>query len=385
MSNYPYAADERYPDDEDHQAYLSEYNTRVYGVEPEWLTRHEAVAASDVTASGGQYSVDTDEAVLRIRRPDGSVTTVYPSAAWEATSSSLSAPPTPASPGAIVSQARRSALRTRDGAYLRTDLATSEGAVNWQVFRFDVTVPPSSARRVSLVWYGHGEPTAGHPTLVAWWSPSGSWTTLRNAMTGTDTEVGTSWLPGNATFCLRCHDNAPPLGVVMPSGVAAIASVWSTSGGDAHSARAGSGSSYLRPGFVTGMDLPCQACHDTHGNKNLYHLTPFPGDAVGVSVTTPNGMKAVCSGCHAGTVATWHGACIGCHSGWGHGGSFIDSPEAGGAAGYPNESSNCLLCHNHGSKSYVRSDNGRGVDERAQVLAYGDRECHYCHYWDTTF
>lgn len=389
MSNYPYPPEEHYPDDQDHKAYLSEYNTRLCGVEPVWLARHDAQQATGSAAKAGEYSVDTDDVKVVVRLAGGAVATFTPAAAWESSSSTLTVRPTPASPGTPVALGRISAVVSRDGTYLRSDLATAEGSVNWQLFRFDVAVPASSIKQVWFLWYGHGEPTAGHPTVVSWWSPSGgSWVTVRNAMTANDAEASTSRLVGNSTFCLRCHDNITPAGVVMPSGIATIASGWGTANGDAHSSRAGSGSTFLKPGWSPGMDIPCQACHDTHGGKNLYHLTSFPGDTVGVSVTTPNGMQEVCAGCHAGTPEQWHGECIGCHAGGGHGGSFIDSPEVVGPAGYPNRFSNCLLCHNHGSRSNVHSDYGRGVDERAQVewyRAHGDPECHPCHTWDTTF
>ncbi len=382
MSNYPYGADEHYPDDPEHVAYLAEYNTRWCNVEAPWLTRHEPVTSAEDAASG-PFSIDTDIVALVVKRAGGVVTTLTPVAAWESVTSTATSLPTIGAPGTAVPGARLSAVHIQDGTHLRTDLATAEGAWNWQVFRFDPAEVGGQYSGLTLLWRGHGEPTANHFTRVAHWDPaSDTWMTLRNAQTASDVSVGKTWLTGASTLCLRCHDGAPPPGVVFPSGVFDVGSTWSTATGDAHGPRDGSGWVALRTGFTTNMDLPCSACHDAHGNRNLYHFTPFPGEAVNVSVTNGNSMKYVCAGCHAGSVANWHAECVSCHAYGGHGDAAIDSPETWTAYNYPNETSDCTLCHNHGSRSNVNSDNGRGVDERAR-RSTGD--CHYCHYWDTTF
>jgi len=123
--------------------------------------------------------------------------------------------------------------------------------------------------------------------------------------------------------------------------------------------------------------MPCGACHESHGNGNDYHIASQV-NGVDVTITNGNSYKTLCAACHTGTVLNWHQECITCHAwGLGHGNS-VDSPETNTNVGYPNATSDCSLCHNHGSRSNVGSVDDIGVD---------DPTCseHYCHSYGNTF
>ena len=83
----------------------------------------------------------------------------------------------------------------------------------------------------------------------------------------------------------------------------------------------------------------------------------------------------LCAGCHTGTVADWHQPCIDCHADWDGHGNSLNSPETSTEDGYPNDSSNCTLCHTHGSRTNVGSIGNVGLDDD------GCSE-HHCHdFW----
>ena len=442
MSNFPYPEDEQYPDDVEHQEYLREWNTRVVAgqVQTEaapsatvaagdpvsslrawagglWrrllavvrpasrrdaartarivratgkaatfgrMTRHTAVPASRQAAQPSgttHYSVNTDLLTISGVRTNAARLIKTAAQGWASDGSAV--PPVPASPGAEISSGDLAKTGAADADYWITDSATADREWNWQVARFRLN--PADIGQMNdfqVSWRGHGEPTAGYGTRIAIWDPSSSswvWLHTRTAQ-GTDVTLG--FIEGStpASFCLKCHDGTPPSGVVLPSGITNVGATWgSGAGADLHGARASATANVQAP-LARGMSVPCVSCHDPHGNGNLYHVAESVNGRTGIAATSGNSMQQLCVACHSGSVNDWHAGCISCHNGWNHGDAAVDSPETGTAANYPNASSDCTLCHNHGSKSSVGSDYGRGVDESASACSE-----HYCHDYDTTF
>lgn len=401
MSQYPYPSGEHYPDDAAHTAYQAEWNTRVKGgtaaqaarmalvQRASFKVRHYSTPVVSTVVAAGPYSVDTDRASLEVAFPGAAPQTVSAAAAWESTTTGLGVKPTPAAPGTPVSASRLASATTDNGVYLRTDLTTADRAVNWQVLKFDLSAMPATKKTVTVRWNGHGEPTTGYTTRVAVWNPqAAAWAEIRGADTASDADAATIFSPSVSTFCLRCHDGAPPAGVTVPSSVTNVNATWAT---EFHGGAAGAGfGGTIKSPYRRGNEaIGCNVCHDSHGNDNLYHLATTVNGTSGISVKTPQQMTNLCVACHAGTVTQWHQGCIDCHAWGGHGSAWVNSPEVTAPTGYPNASSNCQLCHNHGSKSSVGSDNGTGVNEWARIVAdpsYGTTYgCHGCHGWTTTF
>ncbi|MBE0475547.1 MAG: hypothetical protein IBX62_00370 [Coriobacteriia bacterium] len=454
MSNFPYGEDEHYPDDEEHLAYLAEWNTRVVDEDDamagstssasavgavgegrdapslwqlvfgrtwgelmddvaapateETLADDDAVlppsetetpAAETSVAGAGEgewpdtvehYSLNTDRLVLAGVRTSASQLVITPVQGWESEGSATA--PTPSAPGSEVAEGVLTRVGVADEQYWRTDLASSDRRWNWQVARFRITPEEIGALKdFRVLWTGYGEPTPGYATKVAIWDPATTswvWLHTRDALGAT---ANLAYFEGGTpdSFCLACHDGSTPEGVTLPSGVTNIGANWgATSKADFHGARAGTGYSGstggMAPPYRRGMAaLPCVTCHDPHGSGNLFHIADNVNERTGIVAVSGNGMKDLCYACHTGTVDQWHKECLDCHNGgWGHGDVYVDSPETYGGQNYPNANSDCRLCHNHGSKSNVHSDGGRGVDEREQIPSWCD---HYCHHWDTTF
>lgn len=402
MSAYPYALPEHYPDDAAHNAYQAEWNTRIEGgttaevalaqllAGASFKSRHyTSPPISDVVADG-PFSVDTDRVVVEVSFPGLPMQTITATSAWESTSAALGVKPTPTLPGLAVSASRLASATADDGIYLRTDLATADRAMNWQVLKFDLSALTKSKKSITVRWNGHGEPTAGYTTRVAVWNPAlTAWSEIRGAATPNDADAATIYSASINVFCLRCHDGSTPAGVTVPSSVTNVNATWAT---EFHGGRAGYGfGGAIKSPYSRGNEpIGCSVCHDSHGNSNLYHIATSVNGTTGISVKTPQQMTNLCVACHEGTVADWHGPCLDCHNGASaHGGAWVDSPETSSQTNYPNTASNCQLCHNHGSKSNVGSEHGVGVDEWDRVQAdpsfghsYG---CHGCHGWSTTF
>ncbi|MGB4581954.1 MAG: cytochrome c3 family protein [Coriobacteriia bacterium] len=410
MTNWPYGPDEVYPEDEMHQAYLTEWNTRIHdgtyrtsdaaagglaalisayseivGHAP--LGVPDALTVIAPTSTAGppaetEFSVDTDRVTLQLEGAGGAVTRIPASDGWES-----SGPlPTITAPGSAVDAAALSAASTLDATYWRTDLASSDGDWNWQVVRFPVS--GIAAVRASVEWTGHGEPTPGYPVRVTLYDFSDSaWVEGVEDEVPTDRSVLTPLPVGNTVFCLRCHDGAAPPGVVAPASLIDVGAAW---GSDYHGDGDSAGANLKYPFVLGNQAITCGVCHDSHGNGNLYHIATTVNGTTDISVTSSSQLDNLCVACHAGTVAEWHSACYGCHSlGGAHGSPWIDSPEVPAAAGFPNADSNCQLCHNHGSRSFVNSDAGVGVSDLERAMAdpsYGDHYgCHSCHSWTRTF
>lgn len=385
MSNYPYPAEEHYPDDAEHRAYLAEWNTRRYGyaalaegesslleqaaglvrgilgLESEnrpvaqWLEYHEPIDTS-VAVAEGPFSVDTDEAYALVMKVDGTTVIVPPAAGWETATASFATSPTVTSPGTLVSSARLANVTGRNGVYWRSEVSTANLAVNWQMMRFDMPVPATAIRSVKLVWYGHGEPTPTYESRVdAWNAAGGSWINLRNAMTTTNVEVTYKAIAGQTAMCIKCHDGAPPAGVVFPAGGLTNMSSWSQTTGDFHGGRTGWGYGSTLNGYTRGVELPCGSCHASHGSKSINH---FPSSIDGVAVgTVSNGtqVRAVCAACHTGTLQQYHagGGCNGCHTYGGHDGT---------ATSLDIVLADCFDCHQHGA-SWVHPNVGGCWDD----------------------
>jgi hypothetical protein len=376
MSNYPYAAVEHYPDDADHQAYLAEWNTRIHVAGEHSLdvvadffvllsgAPSPAPASVPVgvvdpgagvtdlgTAPSAHFSVNTDQMVMVPVANGTYLPAATPVAGWSS-QSAFASKPTPSAPGSAVAPSALAKTVARDYSFWITDLATAEGAYNWQVAKLDVSAAlAAGADQLLFTWTGHGEPTASHPTYVYLWNTRTlAWEqvgSVQSPLSGEDTRFEKLVFGTDGSMCLRCHGATRPSGVVMPSGVPNIESIWTTGTTERHSAANASLSpSGLIPGMPSPATLSCAVCHDPHGSTNLYH---FPGQVYGTTVTATNSTQIsnFCKGCHASTVQGMHQGCEWeCHYLPGHtdNGDDVDLRYL-----LPTETSNCLQCHGHGS------------------------------------
>ena len=367
MSNYPYSTSEHYPDDAEHQAYRAEWNTRVNGVESasisgssvSWLGYHVTTPLVDQ----GMFSVDTDYAAVRTL-VGTTATYVQAAAGWQSASVEASKP-TPSAPGTAVAAATLDAADTDNSAYWQTDLASTDSVWNWQLMRFDLgTDALDELKALSIMWNGHGEPTAGYSTAVFIWNPgTGAWEELSRFVSGTDRAVSVERRALDDSFCLKCHDGTPPSGVVFPAATKNVGASWTGAAGDFHGGGSGGGlGSALAVPYVRGNSaIACGTCHEAHGNANVYHFPTWINGTSGISVpTTSSGAAQVCGSCHVSgggggaLVDQYHAACLSCHNAEGHGpGSFVGS--------------DCLSCHKHGTTW----DHYANLDP-----AYYNAECH---------
>jgi len=176
------------------------------------------------------------------------------------------------------------------------------------------------------------------------------------SMAVVDADTGSTTLTATATpaqitvFCTSCHDGlgktitgqTPPL----------LLGYASTSSGDFHGARAGTGfGGTLAAGFQVGQGpLDCTWCHEPHASANAFlfapavNNTPIPG---GTIARSGMGAEALCSACHLGEV---HAGCkvSGCHDGATTISSATDNvtrivaPALATATSKP-----CFFCHGH--------------------------------------
>lgn len=233
----------------------------------------------------------------------------------------------------------------------------------------------------------NGTPAAGAIACSSCHDPHANNALLKASEPDTISAAAAS--PG-AAFCLACHDGTGASGVSMPSSMTSVASVWTTGTlSDLHGPRAGTGfSGTLKPGWTRGQAaIPCATCHDEHGSDNLYHIKSDVSGTSGIVVRNGSELRNLCAACHAGTVASWHQPCYDCHNvSGGHGGSGLDANGSTNSVtpsfkiNYPGATSDCLLCHNHGSKTYVGSRKSPGIQD---VRTTGS--CHTCHNYPATF
>lgn len=409
MSRYPYGPDERYPSDEEHVRYLSEWNTRLHAGESVPVSQGDLVGTNGFEAKGAyrvlaprlrfgamldmiaarisgwplrlmasvrtllapmpltvsstagaqlHHSLNTDALSLRVTGLSGSLTTYTATAGWESVGTT-NAVPSPSLPGAAVAPETLARASSVDATHWVTGLTTTDSEYNRQVFAFDVGADCTrTASEVSLAWTGHGEPTPGYETVpvYVWNNETSAWDKLVERVAVSDVTLATAVEAVPSSYCLECHDGAPPSGVVFPSGIVNVAAKWGTTPTDAdrHGAFAGigkfssgGGSLYsslgsLAPGLSRGYPaIGCVTCHDPHGNGNRYHLQTTVNGHTGLQIRE-TGSVEFCKSCHTGTVRQMHEPCaIECH--YGEAGHYDDITYL-----LPNESSDCLACHRHG-------------------------------------
>lgn len=104
-------------------------------------------------------------------------------AAWESTHAM-----TPSSPDRPLTADRLTALRSVDGSYAVTALATATGQHDLQMYRFKTPVPAAQATTLAADWVGYGEAVAGYETSVALWNVNtATWQRLCNGVIGAPT------------------------------------------------------------------------------------------------------------------------------------------------------------------------------------------------------
>lgn len=123
------------------------------------------------------------------------------------------------------------------------------------------------------------------------------------------------------TFCARCHDGAPPAGVVVPPAVRQIVPNYTNAGatGDIHGAQAGTnpnGYGELIGPYYFGIGaISCSDCHDAHGSQNAYAIkeTVNGGGAINIPVPpTAASIRPLCASCHTFTHDLGQ-PCFNCH------------------------------------------------------------------------
>ncbi|WP_418790816.1 cytochrome c3 family protein [Phosphitispora sp. TUW77] len=313
------------------------------------------------------YSLNTNYISVSIGVNTGSGIPYYPnsptSEAWESNTM-----PTFETPGFSADSTQKNSASALDGNNWSTDRASSEGAYNYQLYKFLFNEPLSSINRLSVKWVGYGEPTPNHETAVYIWNfATQSWQQLGTGQYNTDTAVTLFRNKENSDFCNRCHDNVAPSGVEM--GTSPPADISASAVNDYHGDYVGTGDHLLGP-YEKGNRLACDDCHDPHGSANIYHLRETVNGNSGISVTQADGTgaKPFCQSCHSGDIIDdWHESCKDCHNGWsgdiemGWGGEFHEFP----AILAESDISNCFRCHGHNKKWY------------------GEAGCNACHSWKT--
>ncbi|RJQ55385.1 MAG: hypothetical protein C4521_02375 [Actinobacteria bacterium] len=369
MTNFPYDESvEHYPDDAEHQAYLAEWNTRVEGADTadagttsrvseqglswasatRWLSRSWKALARVLTSSNlgvevaqsapEHYSLNTDFFGLQVK--ENARVTDYPAAAgWQSAGSGA---PTPGAPGTQVSGATLSLTSVQDGSSWTTSLTATDRHYNWQLVRFDIDPETKTSLAVSEIkttWRGYGDPTPTYPTkLYVWNFDTSSWEQQLSQDVPSPATLSFSQWFSNRVFCLTCHDNSPPSGVVIPAGVRNISTTYS---GDYHGDAAGGGfgGSLRAPYSRARAAISCGDCHDSHGSANIYHFNETVNSSP-VSVVSGD-FTPLCMSCHQASVNEFHSQCISCHAG---DGGYHGGPRTNFEGNY------CLGCHTHGAR-----------------------------------
>lgn len=114
-------------------------------------------------------------------------------AAWEGTE-----PPTPSDPGTVVTAERVSFLTTADGQRLMTDLQRTDGAFDYQLYRFEVQAETSTVLSARVHWEGFGEEAPNFPVVLSVWVPASSnWELLHSAQMVSQTTVNLPLRPAD--------------------------------------------------------------------------------------------------------------------------------------------------------------------------------------------
>jgi hypothetical protein len=257
MSVYPPPTN-KYANDPDYQAYLQNYNTRVYtktasltekfmaiaalpevpsadgilrALDDAWVKGREYLQntlASIKTSGGGlegslaflaydytplHYSLNTNYVEVKIYDNASNVFTYNISSdgaeAWQSSST-----PSPAAPGTVATPGQKSALASFDSSRWTTSLVVTDNTYNYQMYRFKVTQDPGSLKQVDVSWRGYGEPTSGYNVEFYFWNFStNSWENLSSFFAPTEVNNTASRSlqamdrPGRGAenLCTACH------------------------------------------------------------------------------------------------------------------------------------------------------------------------------------
>ncbi|MDI6901387.1 MAG: hypothetical protein QMC79_06820 [Anaerosomatales bacterium] len=215
--------------------------------------------------------------------------------------------------------------------------------------RFDLGADAlAQLKGLTVVWNGHGEPTAGYPVALYLWNPTtGSWTQIRSQQMATDTTVADEVNSVPDSFCLKCHDGSAPEGVTFPAGLTNVGAAWMSTSGDFHGAASGTGygTGSLKPPYIRGQaPIDCAVCHDTHGSASIFHVPEVVNGQAVAPVSGSEQIAQFCRACHNGTSYEWHDTGSGC---WCH---YVDKYETSyhADAFNLNDGMDCLMCHGHG-------------------------------------
>jgi hypothetical protein len=371
MSNYPYPESEHYPDDQEHQDYLEQWNTRVHtrisaadtdgvlsgavaslqrALAEVWEAGETFVAAlfepsagsGTVVASAAganlHYSVNTDRLSLDLGGTTGAVTRVTAAEGWQGAVAPAGTMPAPSAPGTPADASSVQKTASQDSQYWITDASTSDHGFNYQIARFHIdpaTKPTLTS--VGVSWYGHGDPTSGYPTSIYVWNfKTSKWdsiASLQSPLNGNSAGALARPTSIRQAECLRCHGvDAPPAGVTVPSGLVKVGASWVTGINETHG------------GGGTTAPYDCTVCHTPHVGGGTWKIASTINCVPVTTPTTSNQMKNVCAACHGTDVYANHATCNACHNDpdgvdW-HG--FI-APTYDGT-------SDCLACHGHGKQ-----------------------------------
>ncbi len=332
-----------------------------------------ARSAKDGSGAGKpteHYSLNTNFLSLGISAP-GVSKYYFPnspgSQAWEHDTM-----PTFEAPGYMADIVQKNNASTADSTWWSSSRATAEGSYNYQLYKFSVSEPPPAINKIFIKWAGYGEPTPGYDTTIYVWNFSTtSWDQMATGnYPAPDSTVTFFRNKENTAFCNKCHDNTPPLGVLM--GTTPTANIAAGTTSDFHGDAAGSvfKKGFKSPTYLYGSTrIACDECHDPHGSSNVYHLreTVNGKSAISIKSTDGVGAKALCQACHTGDfMNNWHASCNSCHGNSGSGHEYPHTlTEASMAACFSchghnrifNRPANCLPCHtgNHADIGYGRT------------------------------
>jgi hypothetical protein len=310
------------------------------------------------------YSLNTNYVFLRTNTLTG--TNIYTINSVDSDAWANTTMPTPSAPGTQANSAQKSAVAAQDSSRWTTDLVSAEGAFNYQMYKFVLDESPSYVCSLSLSWAGYGEPTPNHEVSTYLWNfTTLSWDQVESKNVGSEERLNILKYTDFQPFCNKCHDNAPPSGVVMGTTI----NIASTYSDDLHGGSSGS-LGYTR-GSIKGpyqrgnSPLPCIDCHDPHGSSNVYHLRENLNGETGKSVADTalaNNSQLIsqCQSCHSGTTSDFHNGCLNCHN---------SDHNVSSAAKQPDFSQPCINCHKHGSV-FVHSTNTCHCGSPGSVKAF---------------
>ncbi len=223
--------------------------------------------------------------------------------------------PTLDTPGTAADNGQKNRASVMDSSWWITNLVAADGAFNYQLFKFRVDEAKDAINKLSVRWVGYGEPTPGYNTTIHIWNfTTKAWDQLATGVYVNDTAVNFFTNKENSVFCNKCHDNAPPSGVLM--GTVPPRNIATSMISDKHGDAVGTNPGLFAP-YLAGIGrLACDDCHDPHGNANTYHLRDTVNAKTGLTVTNLNNntqVTAYCQSCHVGNAENFHSDCLSCH------------------------------------------------------------------------